>query len=96
MFRSKILDIDDDFILSQDFRQIGLLKNPSAGDSAGDFFALTGIASRNIKLSSYTIAFNKDKIIEGVSSGAKAYIDNVDSSVTLGSRLQITKSEFKT
>jgi hypothetical protein len=87
MFRSKILDVDDDFILSQDFRQIGLIKNPSAGDSAGDFIALTGIASRNIKLSSYTIAFNKDKIIEGVSSGAKAYIDNVDSSVTLGSRL---------
>ena len=29
----------------------------------------------------------EDKIIEGVSSGAKAYIDNVDSSVTLGSRL---------
>jgi hypothetical protein len=87
MFRSKILDNDEDFTLSQDFRQVGLIKNPRAGDSDGDFSSLTGLVSRNIKLGSYAVAFNKDKIIEGVSSGAKAYIDNVDSSVALGTRI---------
>lgn len=87
MFRSKILDTDDDFILAQDFRQIGLIKNPSAGDSAGIFNAITGIASRNMKLSQYTVALGKDKTIQGVSSSAKAYIDNVDSSVAEGTRV---------
>jgi len=92
MFRSKILDNDEDFTLSQDFRQVGLIKNPSAGDSEGDFSSLTGLVSRNIKLASYAVAFNKDKIIEGVSSGAKAYIDNVDSSVALGTRIHYHQS----
>jgi hypothetical protein len=99
MFRSKILDNDEDFILSQDFRQVGLIKNPIAGDSSGDFSSLTGLVSRNIKLGSYSVAFNKDKIIEGVSSGAKAYIDNVDSSAALGTRIyyhQSPETGFKT
>ena len=87
MFRSKILDTDDDFILAQDFRQIGLIKNPSAGDSAGIFNAVTGIASRHMKLSAYTVALGKDKTIQGVNSSAKAYIDNIDSSVAEGTRV---------
>ena len=92
MFRSKILDADDDFILSQDFRQVGLIKNPLEPDSTGLFTALTGVATRNIKLSSYTVAFSKDRKIKGVSSSAQAYIDNVDSSVSGGTRIHYHQS----
>ena len=87
MFRSKILETDNDFILSQDFRQIGLIKDPLAGDSIGPFRALTGIATHHMKLSQKTVGFSKDKVIEGVSSGARGYIDNFDSSVALGTRI---------
>ena len=87
MFRSKILETDNDFILSQDFRQIGLIKDPLAGDSAGRYRALTGIATHHMKLSQKTVPFSKDKVIEGVSSGAKGYIDNFDSSIALGARI---------
>jgi len=87
MFRSKILETDNDFILSQDFRQIGLIKNVLAGDSTGIYRALTGIATHHMKLSQKTVAFSKDKTIQGVSSGAKGYIDNFDSSAALGTRI---------
>ena len=92
LFRSKILDADDDFILSQDFRQVGLIKNPLQPDSTGLFTELTGIATRNMKLSSYTVAFSKDRKIKGISSSAQAYIDNVDSSVSGGTRIHYHQS----
>jgi len=58
-----------------------------AGDSTGIYRALTGIATHHMKLSQKTVAFSKDKTIQGVSSGAKGYIDNFDSSAALGTRI---------
>ena len=87
MFRSKILDTDTDFITDQDFRQIALIKNPQVHDSLGRFNEITGIAMRNMKLSSYTVAFSKDKTVQGVTSNARAFIDNVDSTVADGTRI---------
>lgn len=87
MFRSKILDNDDDFIIGQDFRQIGLIKDPKVGDSTGDFSAITGIAAKHMTLSSFTVALSKDKTIKGVSSNAQGFIDNIDSSVSTGTRV---------
>jgi hypothetical protein len=96
MFRSKVLTTDTDFILSQDFRQIGLIKNIGRGDSAPDnkinYNALTGIAINNMKLTSYTTVLSKDKTIQGVSSFAKGYIDNVDSSVAQGTKVYYHQS----
>ena len=71
-----------DFVIGQDFRQVGLLKNPQA-DSAGHggngvstaFTASTGRALKALNFSAVNTAFGEDKTILGVTSGAKAFID---------------------
>ena len=69
-----------DFIVGNDFRQVGLMKDlkDSAGDS--DFTASTGIGLKQLKLSSVTTGFTADNTIEGSTSGVQALIDKVDSS----------------
>ena len=71
-----------DFVIGQDFRQVGLLKNPQV-DSAGHggngvstaFTASTGRALKALNFSAVNTAFGEDKTILGVTSGAKAFID---------------------
>ena len=71
-----------DFVIGQDFRQVGLLKNPQT-DSAGHggngvstaFTASTGRALKALNFSTVNTAFGEDKTILGVTSGAKAFID---------------------
>ena len=71
-----------DFVIGQDFRQVGLIKNPQV-DSAGHggngvstaFTASTGRALRKLNFSAVNTAFGEDKTILGVTSGAKAFID---------------------
>ena len=71
-----------DFIIGQDFRQVGLLKNPQT-DSAGHggngvstaFTASTGRALKGLNFSAVNVAFGEDKTILGVTSGAKAFVD---------------------
>tara|TARA_Y100001954_G_scaffold47322_1_gene49605 strand:+ start:469 stop:1863 length:1395 start_codon:yes stop_codon:yes gene_type:complete len=71
-----------DFIIGQDFRQVGLIKNPQT-DSAGHggngvstaFTASTGRALKGLNFSAVNTAFGEDKTILGVTSGAKAFID---------------------
>ena len=71
-----------DFVIGQDFRQVGLIKNPQV-DSAGHggngvstaFTAATGRALRKLNFSAVNTAFGEDKTILGATSGAKAFID---------------------
>ena len=76
-----------DFVIGQDFRQVGLLKNPQV-DSAGHggqpntdsgtstaFTGLTGRALKGLNFSAINNPFGEDKTILGVTSGAKAFID---------------------
>ena len=76
-----------DFVIGQDFRQVGLLKNPQV-DSAGHggqpstdsgtsiaFTASTGRALKGLNFSAVNNPFGEDKTILGVTSGAKAFID---------------------
>ena len=71
-----------DFVIGQDFRQVGLIKNPQV-DSAGHggngvstaFTASTGRALRKLNFSAVNTAFGEDKTILGATSGAKAFID---------------------
>ena len=71
-----------DFVIGQDFRQVGLIKNPQV-DSAGHggngvstaFTASTGRALKALNFSAVNTAFGEDKTILGVTSGAKAFID---------------------
>ena len=71
-----------DFVIGQDFRQVGLLKNPQT-DSAGHggngvstaFTSSTGRALKGLNFSAINNPFGEDKTILGVTSGAKAFID---------------------
>jgi hypothetical protein len=78
MFHSKLEGFDSDLIIDQDFRHVGLIRNPK--DYAGSKFTrTTGSALKRMELSSIITAFTQDKIMEGATSLAQAYIDEVDS-----------------
>lgn len=71
-----------DFIVGNDFRQVGIMKNPLIGgyDSAGALFtADTGICLKKVNLSTVTAGFTADNKIIGGTSGVEALIDKVDS-----------------
>ena len=78
MFHAELLGNDSDFIIGQDFRQVGLIRDPLT--PAGTVFnSTTGSCLYSMSLSSTVTSFTADKIIEGATSGAQAYIDEVDS-----------------
>tara|TARA_B100000768_G_C11281829_1_gene379058 strand:- start:199 stop:1566 length:1368 start_codon:yes stop_codon:yes gene_type:complete len=79
MFNTKPEGIETgDFIVGNDFRQVTLIKNPltHAGAKLTDN---TGNALNRLNLSTISTIFSADKTILGGTSGAKAYIDKVDS-----------------
>lgn len=69
-----------DFIVGNDFRQVGLMKDLKDSSGTVDFTASTGIILKQLKLSSVTSGFTADNTIEGSTSGVQALIDKVDSS----------------
>lgn len=69
-----------DFIVGNDFRQVGLMKNLELPDSDAKFTESTGIALKKLVLSSVTTGFTADNTIQGSTSGVQALIDRVDSS----------------
>lgn len=70
----------NDFIVGNDFRQVGLMKDLKDSSGSVDFTASTGIILKQLKLSSVTSGFTADNTIEGSTSGVQALIDKVDSS----------------
>jgi len=71
-----------DFLIDQDFRQIGLIQNPTQFDSnsPGNLFTqATANALYRMQFSSIATAFTVDNTIQGGTTGAKAYVDKVDS-----------------
>ena len=101
MFNSKI-DGDEggDFLLGENtFRQVLLLRNPLVADSNRtdlDFFTeSTGNGLIKLELTSTSGTFTEDTTIEDASTGAKAYIDTVDSvnSSLLTARLLVHQNE---
>ena len=89
MFNTKIEGTENKkFLVNQDFRQVGLIKNPvdmaldSFGARAfGSFPNLSENGLRGLKFTTITANFTRDNTILGLTSGAKAYIDQFDSSV---------------
>ena len=81
MFNAKPTgDENGDFVVGNDFRQVTLLKNVLEYDSSGLFTGETGFGLKKLVLTSVNDeTFVDDLIIEGGTSGAKAYIDDVDS-----------------
>lgn len=69
---------NEDFIINQDFRQVGIIRNPL--DSAdAPYTQSTASALDYMVLSSISVAFTADKTIQGGTSGALAYVDKFDS-----------------
>ena len=80
MFNTKPnADENDDFIIGQDFRQVGIIKNPIKGSNDSDYTSSTGSALNKMTLSLVSSNFTADKTISGSTSGAKAYVDRFDS-----------------
>jgi hypothetical protein len=78
MYHSKLEGDDSDFIVGQDFRQVTLIRNPRRRDGS-NFNDLTGNCLDKLTLSNIITVFQKDKILQGQTSLAEAYIDNIDS-----------------
>ena len=78
MFNSKMEGDDSDLITGQDFRQVSLVKDPRQRNGVV-FTDLTGNAMDKMTLSTIVTPFTRDKIIEGQSSLAKAYVVHIDS-----------------
>jgi len=69
------------FVIDNDFRQIAVLRNIKDTDSDTLFTATNGRALKYHQMSAPATTFTVDKFIRGASSGAAAYIDDIDSSV---------------
>lgn len=68
-----------DFVINNDFRQVGLIKNPKISATDSDFSGSTANTLKRLEFSSVGTPFTVDKTILGGSSQARAYIDKVDS-----------------
>lgn len=67
------------WIVNNDFRQIGVIKNPKIPVTDSDFTAASGNMLRKLKLAVINNIFVNDRTIEGGISGALAIIDRFDS-----------------
>lgn len=78
MFHTMLEGTDSGFLLNQDFRQVALIKDPLDFNGA-KITSNTASVLKFMRLSSTVQAFTKDKIIEGQTTLAQAYIDDIDS-----------------
>jgi hypothetical protein len=67
------------FIVDQDFRQVSLIRNPKIPVTDSDFIASVGSFLPTLIFDTVSVAFTPDKIINGGTSGASAYVDDFDS-----------------
>lgn len=67
--------VNGDFVVGNDFRQIGLIKNPTLVDSDELFTDIQGRGLKMMNISSATGDFAEDDIVVGGSSTARAVID---------------------
>ena len=78
MFHADLLGTDSDLIVNQDFRQVGLVRDPRTSAGAA-FLATTGNSLKSMTLSSIVTGFTADKTIQGSTTAAKAIVDEIDS-----------------
>ena len=67
------------WVISNDFRQVTLIKNIEIPDSDGLYTGVTGNALRRMEFSSITSGFSADKTLLGATSQSKAYVVKSDS-----------------
>lgn len=89
MFNAKIVGEagEGDFIINNDFRQVGLIRNPTVptsrapanGAADSDFTATTGSALRILTLdSAITTGIQQDDLLVGDNTGAKGFVDKIN------------------
>jgi hypothetical protein len=71
--------VDGDFIIGNDFRQVGLMKELKDSADGTAFTEANGGMLKELRLSSITTGFTADNTIQGSTSGVEALIDKVDS-----------------
>lgn len=71
--------VNGDWIVDNDFRQVGLIKDPYWYDSSDLFGDASGYALKALKTSTNPTNLAVDDIITGTTSGNKAIIDQLDS-----------------
>lgn len=82
MFNSQVDGTEGgEFVTTNDFRQVAIIKNPTVPGTDSDFVAQAGSALRRLRFSSVANTFSEDNTLLGAVSGAKAYVDAQDSSV---------------
>ena len=80
MFNTKPEGIEDsNFLINQDFRQVALIWDPKVAGGDSDFTGTSGKVLRYFQLQAAASLSFKDVIISGLTSGAQAHIDDVDS-----------------
>lgn len=67
---------DGDFIVGNDFRQVGIIKNPTDGTNV---LSSTTVSALNYLTMASHSGFVADDVITGQTSGAVAFVDNYDS-----------------
>jgi hypothetical protein len=72
-----------EFLIDQDFRQIGVIRNIKKPLTDSDFVASAGNALNYLRFDAGATAFSDDTFVIGSTSGAKGYIDRADSSAGL-------------
>lgn len=72
---------NDTFIIDNDFRQITLIRNPEVWNSDTRFTATSGRAMKYLTTTISATSFSNDKLLVGGTSGARAYIDDIQDSV---------------
>lgn len=87
MFNAKPNGLQNNaFIVKNDFRQLGLIKNPKKTATDSDFTDTQALALRQLTLSSVTNFDSdnaRDALIVGDTSGAKAFVDDLRGSIFL-------------
>jgi len=82
MFNSQIAGGEGkEFLTSNDFRQVAIIKNPKVPVTDSDFVAQVGNSLRKLRFGSVANLFSEDNTLEGAISGAKALVDAQDSNV---------------
>lgn len=67
------------FIVDQDFRQIVVLKNPERPDSDTQLTLTSARGLKYLRMTAPASTFTNDKLLRGATSGAAAFIDDIDS-----------------
>lgn len=70
---------EGDFIVGNDFRQVGLISNVELLDSDALYETSTGLALRYLDFDTVTSSFTVDRTIVGTTSSAQAIVDYYDS-----------------